>query len=93
MTCKHCIDPNGDPCFPSYGPAPHKCFYMIKGRTIGHSETLPKSEWPDNFEEDPDCPGMGTYWCPHCGHGKPKPSNIKITLGQRWVEVSKGGAT
>lgn len=71
MSCELCTDPNGVPCFPDYGPAPHTCFYKIPGAVIGQSVVLPREQWPDNFREDPDFPGMGTYWCPHCGDGKP----------------------
>jgi hypothetical protein len=71
MSCEFCTDPDGLPCFPSYGVAPHTCFYKIPGATIGQSIVLPREEWPDNFKEDPDEPGHGTYWCPHCGDGKP----------------------
>jgi hypothetical protein len=74
MPCKNCTDPDGNPCFPSYGVAPHECFYKIPGAVIGQSALLPRDQWPDNFEEDPDCPGQGTYWCADCGHGKPSGS-------------------
>lgn len=71
MTCEMCIDPDGEACFPSYGVAPHECFHMIPGATLGQSKLLPRDQWPSNFREDPDCAGLGTYWCPHCGSGKP----------------------
>lgn len=74
MSCQYCTDPNGVPCFPSYGPAPHTCFYKIDDAVIGQSVTLPRDQWLDNFQEDPDCPGCGTYWCPYCGDGKPSTS-------------------
>jgi hypothetical protein len=38
---------------------------------IGSTVPLPAEQWPDGYTEDPDCPGMGTWWCPHCGSGKP----------------------
>ena len=71
MPCAHCTDPDGEPCFPSYGVAPHVCHFKI-GRPMGGSVFLPESDWPDNFKPDPDNPGCGTYWCPKCGHGKPE---------------------
>lgn len=70
MACEYCTDPNGDPCCPWYGKAPH-----THGEEIGHgiivTATLPREEWPDTFVEDPDEPGMGTYYCPHCREGMP----------------------
>lgn len=30
---------------------------------------LPSDEWPANFIEDPDVPGLGTYLCPSCMRG------------------------
>ena len=71
MSCEYCTDPDGVPCFPLYGVGPHTCFYKIPGAVIGQSQPLPRSEWPDNYIEDPECPGNGTWWCPHCGDGKP----------------------
>jgi hypothetical protein len=68
VTCEYCIDPNGEDCYPQYGPAPHECFYK-KGTPIGSSTVLPKEHWPDNFIEDPDVPGLGTWYCPHCRDG------------------------
>jgi len=58
--CRVCDD-----CLPNYGVAPHECFYKI-GKPIGQSRVLPESEWPPNFEPDPDAPGLGTYHCPAC---------------------------
>jgi hypothetical protein len=70
MACQHCTDKNGTPCLPSYGPAPHRCFYKI-GKPTGQSEVLPEDQWPEGFTEDPDEPGLGTYWCTSCGAGGP----------------------
>jgi hypothetical protein len=73
MSCHYCIDEDGDgSVFPSYGPAPHTCFYTIPYAVVGQSVELPRGEWGDGFAEDPDAPGLGTYWCPKCGHGKPE---------------------
>jgi hypothetical protein len=74
MGCDFCTDPAGDDCFPMYGAAPH---IHVGERYIGSTRLLPRSEWPDNFEEDPDCKGLGTYWCPKCGHGKP-PKGVEV---------------
>ena len=72
MACEYCTDTDGQPCFPIYGVGPHTCFYKITGATIGQSQPLPREQWPDNYQEDPDCPGCGVYWCPECGDGKPE---------------------
>lgn len=71
MSCEHCTDPDGLPCFPQYGLAPHK--HKPIGTASGWMVTVqsPREEWPENFMEDPDEPGTGIYWCPHCGDGKP----------------------
>lgn len=33
-------------------------------------QDIPKSQWA-GFVEDPEWPGFGTHYCPHCGDGKP----------------------
>lgn len=73
MACEHCVDPDGVCCFPMYGVGPHKHVGVTTapGSWIGCTIELPKTDWPKNYEEDPDCPGLGTWWCPHCGDGKP----------------------
>lgn len=68
MSCEYCTDPDGAPCFPIYGVGPHR----HQGDSwIGSTVMLDKSEWPDNYREDPDCPGCGVYWRPQCGDGNP----------------------
>lgn len=69
MACEYCTDPDGQPCFPIFGVGPHKCFWKIPGAVIGQSEPIQKEQWPDNYQETE--PGMGIYWCPECGEGKP----------------------
>lgn len=70
MSCERCIDPDGIPCFPQYGPAPHvhvpheSGAFMIK-------QDIPRDQW-SGFTEDPEWPGFGTHWCPYCGDGKPE---------------------
>lgn len=67
--CNYCFDGNGASVFPYYGLAPHTR-YKQNG-VIGSTVILPESEWPENFEEDEDAPGAGTYThCPECGAGK-----------------------
>jgi len=52
----------GSSVYPYYGVAPHG--HDDKFRTY----VLPESEWPDNFSEDPEASGLGTYMhCPKCG--------------------------
>lgn len=65
MSCEYCTDPDGVPCMPIYGVAPHT--HDVFGRTI----PMPRDQWAGNFREDKDCPGMGLYWCQYCGDGKP----------------------
>lgn len=68
MSCEHCTDPNGEVCVPFYGLAPH---YHAGSKILGSTVTAPAAEWPSNFKEDPDCPGMGIWWCTRCGEGDP----------------------
>ncbi len=68
MTCEYCNDGDGVCVFPYYGVAPHT--HATCDTTVPAISTvlMPKSEWPDNFTEDPEVPGLGTYThCPHCG--------------------------
>ena len=70
MACEYCTDTDGMPCFPVYGLAPH-----LHGTGPGHSigaHFKPHAFWPDNFQEDPDCPNHGVWWCPECGDGMPE---------------------
>lgn len=74
MTCEHCHDPvTGDTGYPMYGVGPHT--HDMAAGWIGSTRplaVLPK--WPDNFLPDPDAPGLGTWFCPHCRDGMPAPS-------------------
>ena len=63
MPCEMCTDPDGIACFPMYGLGPH--------HHEGGGTTLTEKSAP-GFTPDPDCPGMGVWWCPHCGDGKPE---------------------
>lgn len=62
MACKTCEDGP----YPNYGVGPHMCFFKLPGKTIGESVQKPKEEWPDNYTEDPECPGLGIWTCPDC---------------------------
>jgi hypothetical protein len=69
MPCPSCDDGDDGCCFPYYGHAPgaHK---TVPGFGFITSEPSPKEEWPPNFEEDLECPGLGTYhYCLECGSG------------------------
>lgn len=59
-----CDNPDHD-LFPHYGVAPHK-HDMRGGSFIGSTRIEPKESWPQNFIEDPEEPGCGTYICPSC---------------------------
>jgi len=62
VSCEHCDDGDGHSVFPYYGVAPHA---NLPG---GGTRLLFAEDWPDNFDEDPECPGCGTYThCPVCG--------------------------
>lgn len=73
--CYHCDDGDGRCVFPYYGVAPHTHEMPRHARTpdwLGSTRLLPREQWGDNFREDPDCPGQGTYLrCEHCGRGEP----------------------
>lgn len=65
MSCPQCSDLDGLPCLPQYGLAPHP------EAADGQSAFQPRELWPENFQEDPQNPNHGTWWCAHCGDGKP----------------------
>jgi hypothetical protein len=73
MACEHCTDPDGDCCYPIYGVGPHTHVGVTSDPTswIGSTVALPQEQWPDNYQDDPDCLGFGTWRCPKCGEGKP----------------------
>lgn len=62
MSCPKCLDPQGVPCFPAHGLAPHT------HTPIGLQLQIPEVV---GFTPDPDRPQMGTYWCTFCDEGKP----------------------
>lgn len=76
MPCDFCTDPDGVPCFPQYGLAPHKSFDE-KGKPI-EAEFLPQDDWPEHFTPDPDNMQYGIYHCPQCGDGKPEPAESEL---------------
>lgn len=73
--CPECDDGNGGCVYPYYGVAPHKCGWRFGKLVIGHSEELPKEEWPANYQHDGEpnpggYPGNGGYThCLTCGKG------------------------
>ena len=64
MSCEWCTDPDGEPCFPLYGIAPHT--HDATGKTV----MTPEVEIA-GFTPEPAEPGMGTHWCSNCGDGRP----------------------
>ena len=67
--CDICVDPDdGTYLYPQYGVAPHGHFW--NGQSMG-AYVLPKDQWPDNFIEDAEAPGMGTWYCPKCHEDQP----------------------
>lgn len=54
MTCEYCDTWDGASVYPWYGRAPHDVFGQV----------MPREQWGDNFQEDPDAEGLGTYT--HC---------------------------
>lgn len=71
MSCPHCMGIDGEPCYPVYGVGPHAGFQLSNGSLVSIHRPLPPEQWPDNYREDPDNPGIGTWWCQFCGEGKP----------------------
>ncbi len=63
MSCEYCTDPDGKPCFPMHGLAPH-----IHTPEAIEFDTSPVV----GFTPDADDPTQGCWWCPHCGDGKPE---------------------
>ena len=58
--------------YPFYGLAPHRHDMGRTGSLVGSTVEKPREEWPANFCEDKDAPGMGTYThCLSCGAGDP----------------------
>jgi len=59
-----------DPCFdifPYYGIMPHEHRVSVQdGKLVSLGTVfLDKEKWPDNFVEDTDAPGCGTFYCPN----------------------------
>lgn len=67
MSCERCTDPDGVACFPMYGLGPH----THKPVPMLGSTVMDAKQEAEGFTPDPACPGMGVWWCPHCGDGKP----------------------
>ncbi len=70
MSCPMCTDPDGQPCMPQYGLAPHT--HDLADGWIGSTRLLPREQWPSNFRLEPGCDRLGIWWCGHCGEGKPE---------------------
>ncbi len=73
LCCPECDDGDGNCVFPYYGVAPHT--HALPAPThptdwIGSTRLLPRDKWGNNFREDEDSPGQGTYLrCGTCGRG------------------------
>jgi hypothetical protein len=73
--CEHCNDGEGDCIYPWYGCAPHSHDLDKTGSFIGSTVLDDKSAWPENFIEDMEAGGLGTYaYCLECG----RPNNEKL---------------
>lgn len=66
MSCEHCTDEDGVGCFPVYGIGPH---VHAAGPIIGSTVLI--EQVADGFTPEPNDPGMGVWWCPYCGDGRP----------------------
>ena len=62
MSFEHCTDPDGAPYFPQYGLAPH---------LHTHDGVVFSLENAAGFTPEDEDPTHGTWWCPHCGDGRP----------------------
>lgn len=64
--CDDCNDGDGNCVFPYYGLAPHSHGgkEFEGSAVVGSTELKPKSQWTENFFEDAEVPGLGTYG--HC---------------------------
>lgn len=52
--------------YPYYGLAPHLHLkFDIDNVTISATVSDKNEKFPDNFVEDPESPGCGTYLCPY----------------------------
>lgn len=76
MSCEHCTDENGEACYPMYGVGPHR--HEGDGM-LGSTVILPRDEWPSNYWEDPECPGLGVWTCPYCSSAEPAPAESQGT--------------
>lgn len=67
-------DEYDDGCWCHYGHGPGvKCGFMqtVEGSSppgvlLPPTAPAPREEWPANFREDPECPGLGVWTCDAC---------------------------
>lgn len=52
-------------CTCHYGLAPHT-HDLSGGSFIGSTREISKDQWPSNFTEDPEEPGLGFWTCDNC---------------------------
>jgi len=70
--CEYCNDGDGNCAYPMYGVAPHK---HAGEQMIGSTVIDDKDTWPENFQEDFEDHGCGTWThCLHCG----RPNDEKL---------------
>ena len=87
--CEHCHDGYGGTVYPYYGVGPHVCGWRLGKPVVGHSEGIPASEWPENFQPDPEHgdqddgkPPLGVWThCMHCGAGKEPTPQAPLSAG------------
>lgn len=68
--CEECDDGDGNCIFPYYGVGPHRHVGLTDNAAsvIGSTVLEPKENWPENYKEDEECPGLGAYThCLNCG--------------------------
>ena len=67
--CEHCYDGENGCIYPMYGVAPHSHNMGLIGSIIGSTVLDDKKRWPENFIEDEEARGCGTYThCLKCGN-------------------------
>lgn len=73
--CSECWD--GE-FWPQYGIAPHHHYFYVdkNGRNRLGKKDIPKSEWPEEYDDCDD--GAGVYWCPNpkCVNARPGKKDV-----------------
>lgn len=84
--CEYCNDGDGECIYPMYGLAPHKHQAdSMMGSTVVEDEPI----WPDNFCEDHEAPGLGSYnYCLHCGRPNDEGLWYKDRMTRKTMEIT-----